>query len=382
MDLSTVEARNKLKAKREPYWQRLAKGQHLGFRRSRQAGKGGTWIARYNDPDTNKRKLHALGDLSRLPPSDQFTAASKLAREWFDHLSGGGEPDVLTVEEACQRYANNKPEAEQRFIRHVYNDPIANVSLNKLAARHVNAWRKRLEAKPAVLAKRKDGALPTRERSPASVNRDMVPLRAALNLARDEGFVLTDAAWRVALKPARANGRRNLYLDKGQRFALLNALQEDVAVLCRSLCLLPLRPSVLSSLRVRDFNPFTHELTIGHDKAGAGRRLLLPEATSNFFKAQARGKLPAAYLFTRADGRKWDKEAWKAPIKAGAKAAALPKETVAYTLRHSTITDLVTEGLDLFTVAQVAGTSVAMIEKHYGHLQHEHAKQALSKLVF
>jgi site-specific recombinase XerD len=49
-------------------------------------------------------------------------------------------------------------------------------------------------------------------------------------------------------------------------------------------------------------------------------------------------------------------------------------------LRHSTITDLVTGGLDLFTVAKISGTSVAMIEKHYGHLQREHARQALKML--
>ncbi|MGH8225935.1 MAG: hypothetical protein ACRER1_07275 [Gammaproteobacteria bacterium] len=55
--------------------------------------------------------------------------------------------------------------------------------------------------------------------------------------------------------------------------------------------------------------------------------------------------------------------------------------TIAYTLRHSTITDLVTGGLDLMTVAQVSGTSAAMIEKHYAHLQREHAAKALSGLA-
>jgi hypothetical protein len=45
------------------------------------------------------------------------------------------------------------------------------------------------------------------------------------------------------------------------------------------------------------------------------------------------------------------------------------------------LTDLVTGGLDLLTVAKVSGTSVKMIEQHYGHLQREHAKQALAKLA-
>ena len=54
---------------------------------------------------------------------------------------------------------------------------------------------------------------------------------------------------------------------------------------------------------------------------------------------------------------------------------------MAYTLRHSAITDLVTGGLDLLTVAQLAGTSVAMIERHYGHLRGDHAAQALERLA-
>ena len=61
--------------------------------------------------------------------------------------------------------------------------------------------------------------------------------------------------------------------------------------------------------------------------------------------------------------------------------AGLPVATVAYTLRHSTITDLVTGGLDMFSVAQVSGTSISMIEAHYGHLQHEHARAALERLA-
>ena len=57
------------------------------------------------------------------------------------------------------------------------------------------------------------------------------------------------------------------------------------------------------------------------------------------------------------------------------------KVECAYTLRHSAMTDLVTGGLDLFTVEKISGTSVLMIEKHYGHLQRERARSALEKLA-
>ncbi|MFT4174069.1 MAG: hypothetical protein QM639_16015, partial [Rhodocyclaceae bacterium] len=89
----------------------------------------------------------------------------------------------------------------------------------------------------------------------------------------------------------------------------------------------------------------------------------------------------AAPLLARADGMAWNKDSWKWPIKDAATAAGLPQATTAYALRHSTITDLVTGGLDLLTVAQISGTSVAMIEKHYGALRQDIAASALAKLA-
>jgi len=122
-------------------------------------------------------------------------------------------------------------------------------------------------------------------------------------------------------------------------------------------------------------------LRIGKDKAGKDRKIKLPPATAELFVESAAGKPPTAPLLSRADGKAWDKDAWKGPVKEAARAADLPPETTAYTLRHSTITDLVHAGLDLLTVAQISGTSVAMIEKHYGHLRSDVAAQALAKLA-
>ena len=122
-------------------------------------------------------------------------------------------------------------------------------------------------------------------------------------------------------------------------------------------------------------------LIVGKDKAGRDRRIKLPPKTAAFFVEQAKNKLPSAPIFARADGKMWDKDAWKKPIKAAVLAAELPAATTAYAMRHSVITDLVTNGLDLLSVAQLSGTSVAMIEKHYGHHRQDHAAAALAELA-
>ena len=90
---------------------------------------------------------------------------------------------------------------------------------------------------------------------------------------------------------------------------------------------------------------------------------------------------PTEPLFSIRDGLAWNKDNWHKPVKQAAARAGLPAGTSAYTLRHCAITDLVHGGFDLLTVAQLRGTSVAMIEKHYGHLRSEVAVKALARLA-
>jgi integrase len=143
----------------------------------------------------------------------------------------------------------------------------------------------------------------TRPRAAASVNRDMAALRAALNMAQDNGAVTSDMAWRVALRRIEnADRRRDVYLDRAERAALIAKAPADLAIFLRGLSVVPLRPGSLAALKVSNFGKRTGVLTVGQDKAGADRRIKLPEQTSAFFEAQARSKLPSAPLLCRADG--------------------------------------------------------------------------------
>lgn len=381
MDLSTVRNRERLAARREPYWHKIERGMFLGFRPSK-VGAAGAWIAKWYDPESRKKHYNALGEFGDLTPSDRYGAARKAAQAWLEHVAGGGAAGKpITVKEVCERFAKGSPDAAARFRRLVYPDPIAKVPLQKLTKRQVQAWRDRVTATPALVTRRKDHNR-TKASSPVTVNRNIAALRAALNAALEAGDALTANAWRVPLKAAKVEPqRRNLYLDRAQRKALIEALPADCAAFVQGLCALPLRPGALAAIRVGDFDARRKELVIERDKAGGGRAILLPDAVVALFKQQARNKLPGASLFAQADGKPWSKDYWKHPIREAVRAAELPVGTTAYTLRHSTITDLVTSGLDLMTVAQVSGTSVAMIEKHYAHLQKDRARDALATLA-
>jgi integrase len=386
--LDRVDVRNRLTPRRDPYWHRLETGCFVGFRKM-SAEAVGSWSARCRDSATGKQLHQPLGDFSELPAHERFDRAGKAAREWFAHLDRGGNSGAVSVEQACAAYVTHLQaagreaaavDAAGRFRRWIDGTKFGATELQKLKPATVSAWRTSLAA---TLARPQDSSkVATRPRSASSLNRDMTALRAALNLAASNGDATSDHAWKAKLRPVKnADGRRDVYLDLEQRRALIGAAQPDVSALLRALSLVPLRPGAMAALTVGSFDKRLATLTIGKDKQGQDRKITLPKATAAFFNEQCTDKLPTAPLLARADGSAWNKDAWKGPVKDAVMAAALPATATAYALRHSTITDLIAKHrLDTMTVAQLSGTSLAMIEKHYGHLLREHAARALASL--
>lgn len=410
--IDTVEGRNRLKPRKAPYWHILRKGCQLGFRRM-SADTKGTWLAQSYDPDTSKQSRRSLGDFSEVPEGKRFEAARVAAEVWFEHLGRGGRHDVITVKIACEQYVTyvkaktitaanpaekekilrNAADLEGRYRRWVYNAPIGKVEMQKLQKTQFESWTATL-AKTDVLIDPHAAQPGTRPRALSSINRDKTALRAALNRAKEVGHVTSDRSWKEALKPFDdADGRRNVYINRKQRAALVAAAASaDIAAFVSAMSLLPLRPGAIASLTVKNFDARRSTLRVAQDKTGGGREIQLPTETSDFLKKQCLNKAPSDPLLARADGKAWTKDAWKGPIKKAVAAAnlaakeaeddssTLPKNVTAYTLRHSVITDLVDANVKALTVAFISGTSVAMIEKHYFHAGKSSAS-ALETLV-
>ena len=388
--IDTVEARSRLKVRSAPYWQRLTAGRHIGFRRMTTTTDG-TWLCQFYDPEDRKQARRSLGDFAHLTPSQRYDAAKSEAELWFKHLDHGGKlSEAITVRTACENYVEHlrslgkgktADDVKRRFAQYVNDKPLRQVELQRLKPRDIDVWRKSLAATMATPQDKSKA--PTRPRSASTLNRDMTPLRAALNLALADGHVTTDAAWKAKMRPLKdADRRRDVYLDLTQRRALIAKAPADLAVFLSALSLVPLRPGAMAALVAGNFDKRISTLSIGNDKHGQDRKITLPPATAAFVAAQCKDKLPTAPLLARADGSAWNKDAWKYPIKDAVIAAELPAAATAYALRHSTITDLIAlHKLDTLTVAQLSGTSLLMIEKHYGHLLREHAAKALASLT-
>ncbi len=381
-----MSVRDRLKPRRGPYWQRVSKGCYLGFRRMSNVGHG-TWLARALDGATGKQLYKALGELAEMPPHLRFDVAQKAAMAWFEHLGRGGSASVTTVRDVCDKYVAHLcatkglragSDAEARFDNYVLNNAkLAATELSKLTPAHLEAWRIALRELPTRSGKRRG-----ERRSDSTLNRDMTCFRAALNLAYADGLVTTDFAWRRKLAPLKnADKRRELYLRRAQRRKFIEKAPPELGLFLRALALLPLRPGALAALKVGDYDPHLKVLKIGKDKNGQDRKIKLPDTTAKMLAESSKNKVPSASLISRSDGTSWNKDAWKGPVRVAAMAAKLPPGATAYTMRHSVISDLVHDGLDLLTVAQISGTSVAMIERHYGHLRSDVAIGALARLA-
>jgi integrase len=362
VDLARKRERERLAAGREPYWQRLTEGAYLGFRRGPD-----TWVARCRGRD-GKQKYKALGE------SLEYDEAKERAEEWCGQVSGATVRTVKrdTVRAALQAYVSDllrhgraeaAIEAEGRFKRFVWNDALASVSLEDATRDDFQEWRDRI----------------TKDRQPRTVNRNVRAVAAGLNKARDLGHIGKPEAWtlRALADDVEDDGETAVFLTAEQRRALIAAASASAADFLHGLELTGARPKELALAKVSDFNGET--LRLAHRKGRPAklrvRHAVLSDEGVAFFKRQAKGKMPAAPLFTEDGEQPWRRHIWAREVRAAIKAHnekakgrdRLPAEGVgAYAFRHARISELLQiHGIDPLTVAHQTGTSLVMIEKAY-----------------
>lgn len=394
-NILTPTGRGKLAVRvHEPYWRTLERGKAIGYRKT--GADTGLWIARLRPSDgATKYEYEPLGN------GIDYSEAESRARKWFaDKAAGLKSGDVVTVADACRAYVEERRrskseacahDAEVRFERTVYGreegerervkekvraiepNPIARIPLAKLRAPRIREWRDGLDLKPAA------------------ANRTLVALKAALNLAvhdRHASAELTVELRRVKPLPG-AKRRRDLYLDIKQRRALLKAAKGAVRDLIEAVILTGARAGELTQATVGQFDARTKSMTFTSGKGNEGprsRTVPLSPAAVKLFSRLAKDKARGDRLFLRDDDKTpWAHSDWDSLVRDAAVAAKLPAErhtgVCLYSCRHSFITQALTGGMATLEVARLVGTSVMMIERHYGHLAAKAARARLAKVA-
>lgn len=161
--------------------------------------------------------------------------------------------------------------------------------------------------------------------------------------------------------------------DRTDRVHLRRLLRDYVHVLAAS----GLRVGEANALRWRDVEPFRdgrgRPNVRLHVRGKTGARVVIPRVAAARHLARLRGwtqfSAPDDLVFARPDGRALGSLA--APFnqvlaRAGLMTAARGGKFTLYSLRHFYAVQAIARDLDVYTIARNMGTSVAMIEQHYG----------------
>jgi integrase len=157
------------------------------------------------------------------------------------------------------------------------------------------------------------------------------------------------------------------------------------------MCNTGMRPSEARNLRWRDITPAKDRdgreiVVLFVQGKGKSRKLVAPKSVGDYLdriRAISKTTAPDAPVFTTIDGDS-TQSLYKALIgdlldTAGLREGAqgVPRST--YCFRHTYATMRLHEGVDVYFLAEQMGTSVKMIEDHYGHVDTiKHADRVLS----
>ena len=358
-NIKTKTQRAKLTARREPYFEQVRKGLFCGFRKLDSGA--GTWIGRYRLPD-GKQTFKAVGEFA------EYDEARKAVEQWAESIDGGVQNKSSTVSDACAAYVkklgmDNSPasakDAEYRFKRLVYGQKFGAIDLAKLRAFDVEAWRN------AQLDADDPDDEESYNRAKDSTNRNLAPLKAALNYALKCQLVASDAGWKRVNKFSGVAARRDGLLTVEQRRALLAAMPEAMRKLATALLLTGARPGEIANANANDFDKNTGKLAL-NGKTGR-REVPLSTAARAFFTEQAKDSIGNAPLLANEFAGRWTAAQWGKAFREARVVAGLP-EAVLYCFRHTFISEAIAHGVDVFTVAKLTGTSVTIIQSNYGAL--------------
>jgi integrase len=369
-------ARLKLPIARKPLFAKIGPGLSLGYRRNvgpgtwvvaTADGKGGRWTKAIGAADDFE---DATGGsiLSFWQAQDQ---ARTLAR------SGRGEQggELVHVAQAVDRYEldlrarGGDPDNAVRVRLHLPNN-LGRKTVALLTSRDLRQWRDGLAAKGLA---------------PASVNRIITILRAALTLAADQDERLNSRAWVKGLTALPDAQRSNnvILSEQAIRDLVAHAYQasEAFGLFVEAAAVTGARPSQLARLEVQDLQDHRLDprLMMPSSAKGRGQKKIqrrpvpIPKSLAVRLRRVAGDRADDARLLMRAIGRPWLRSSHTHLFADLRRRVGLGSEASLYALRHSSIVRQLLAGVPIRVVAVNHDTSVGMIEKTYSKFIADHS---------
>jgi integrase len=152
------------------------------------------------------------------------------------------------------------------------------------------------------------------------------------------------------------------------------------------------RTGELAACLVEDVLFRTGQVVLGKHKRSQTQReptlrhITLNDEALEIFRRRCHSKEKTEPVFVNSDGRSWTgsllpKRFDRVKEVARRKKLGVVRDGITiYAFRHLWISEMLMEGNDIATVAKMAGTSISMIERVYGHFRNKHLREAQDKL--
>ncbi len=329
------------------------------------------WAYRYRVAGRDSARRQAGGFTTKAEA--QRALQNRLAR-----LLPGGRAETLTLAEWVEEYlgahqGERVTIAKLRWLLGKATAALGEVRLAELSPDQVSAWRL---------------TVPEGHRFEATQ-----ALRQVLNRAVNWKLIDDNPAKRVP-NPARRCREQRPFDSWQQIRSLAEQLGPTHGPMVLFAAATGLRPSELFALEQRDVDRATGVVhvrrayangRVKHTKTRLSRRALPLQGIALEVLDQLRAREDSPVLFPNADGghldfRNFNRRHWK-PVQ---KAAGIDPLRDLYDLRHTYATFALRAGVPVFALSRFMGTSIAMIDLHYGHLavdSHEHAVSLLDALA-
>jgi integrase len=391
-NLETRTGRARLKARRAPYFVKVAKGLRLGYYRGATAG---TWIGRrYRGSGSYETEPLGLADdtteADGLKVLD-YWEAQEAVRRWAERnrladvgLTRRGPYSVSdAVRDYLEEIAIEKPSRAVRDAKGTFESSIlpelGHLLIENLTTDRLVQWRNGLAARDLGVRKKRTATKratrtvantdEARRKRKATANRCLTMLKAALNRSFHRGRAASDTAWRKAKPFARVEKPVIRYLSVDEARRLVNACPQDFRRLVQAALLSGCRYSELTNLRCADFNPDSDTLTIREAKAGKPRHVVLTSEGRSLFMRWRAGRPADTHIFVRDDGQPWGKSHQQRLLVEASTIAKISPPVNFHVLRHTHASHLAMKGVGLSVIAaQLGHADTRMTERHYAHL--------------
>ena len=251
--LDSRDARRRLKIRGKPYYRAIERGLHLGYRRL-GGGQAGTWVARHyvGEQSYEVQKIGIADDVSDADGAAilDFWQAQDAARKAMVERArrAHGKHGPVTVADAMDEYlayldGHKKSGDDARYRDRAHIRPtLGDIEVGKLTADRLRKWMADMAKTPARLRTREglkqqyaslDSAEAKRARK-VTVNRTLIVLKAAINLAWREGKVASNAEWSRVQPFENVNTARIRYLTVAEAQRLINGCDPDFRLLVQA----------------------------------------------------------------------------------------------------------------------------------------------------